>query len=275
MDAIEPWDLRDPAASLERFRKIARDAATDVDKAFALTQVARALGLQGDCAEARAILSQADLLLPATGTHRAQYWIELGRIEREDGRTVEALSSFQQSFELATEAEDEYLAIDAAHMIAIVAPKETQIERAHFALSLARRASDEKTRRWIGSIANNLGWTYMESGRPLDAVTCFREALSVRLSQKEPTPIRLARYALGSALRGSGEINEAIQVLTEALAMGGSIGFIEEELAECLFSIGKTMESKPLFRAAYDKLKAAGLGERDPERLSRLRERSL
>jgi hypothetical protein len=65
-------------------------------------------------------------------------------------------------------------------------------------------------------------------------------------------------------------------VLNEALAMGGSIGFIEEELAECLFSLGKTVQAKPLFQAAYNKLKAnTNLGEREPERLSRLLERSL
>jgi tetratricopeptide (TPR) repeat protein len=254
---------------------IARDAAIDLDKASALTQIARTLGLQANSGEARAVLAEADLLLSATGQHRAQYWIELGRIEREEGHAVEALSCFQRSFELATEASDEYLAVDAAHMIAIVAPQETQIERGHFALSLARKASDEKTRGWIGSIVNNLGYTYMELGQPHDAVNCFREALSIRLSQKEETPIRLGRYALGSALRATGEINEAIQVLSEALATGGSIGFIEEELAECLSSIGKTIESKPLFRAAYDKLGAGGLGERDPERLAQLLARSL
>jgi hypothetical protein len=65
-------------------------------------------------------------------------------------------------------------------------------------------------------------------------------------------------------------------MLNEALAMGGSIGFIEEELAECLFSLGRTAQAKPLFQAAHNKLKAnTNLGEREPERLSRLLKRSL
>ncbi len=247
-----------------------------MDKAFALTQKARALGVQGHFVEARASLAEADQLLPAGGKQRAQYWIELGRLENGEHNPVEALSCFKKGLALATAAHDEYLMVDAAHMIAVVVPKETQPESGEFALSLARNASDEKTRQWAGPIANNLGWTYMELGQPENAVKYFSESLAYRLTQKEPTPVRLARYALGCALRGSHHFDEAVLVLNEALAMGGSSGFIEEELAECLFSLGKTVQAKPLFQAAYNKLKAnTNLGEREPERLSRLLERSL
>jgi tetratricopeptide (TPR) repeat protein len=276
MSSFDLWDSGDPVASLERFRRDVCAAAVDVDKAFALTQVARALSLQGQFVEARAALAEADQLLPASGKHRAQYWIELGRIENNEHNPVQALSCFQKSLTLATDAHAEYLMVDAAHMIAIVVPKEKQPASGEFALALARQAAEEKTRHWIGPVANNLGWTYMESGQPENAVECFRESLGYRLTQKEHTPVRLARYALGCALRGARHFDEAVLVLNEALAMGGSIGFIEEELAECLFSLGKTAQAKPLFQAAYNKLKAnTNLGEREPERLSRLLARSL
>jgi tetratricopeptide (TPR) repeat protein len=276
MNLFDHWDFGDPVASLERFRHVAREATNDADKALALTQVARALGLQDRFMEARAALAEADLLLPASGRERAQYWIELGRVMNSEHNPAAALSCFQQSLALATDAHDEYLSVDAAHMIAIVVAKEKQPECGEFALSLARNASDKRTRHWIGPISNNLGWTYMELGQYEDAIRCFRESLAYRLTQKEDTPIRLARYALGCALRASSCFDEAVRVLNEALAMGGSIGFIEEELAECLSSLGNTAQAKPLFRIAYDKLKAnTDLGEREPERLSRLLERSL
>jgi tetratricopeptide (TPR) repeat protein len=275
MDPLDLWDFNDPAASLKRFRQLERDAIEESDKAFALTQVARALGLQGNYAEGRACLAEADRLLPALGKQRAQYWLELGRIENDEDNLSGALSCFQKSVALASNAHAEYQMVDAAHMIAIVVPKEKQPERAEFALSLARKASNEKTRYWIGPIANNLGWTYMELGQPEKAVASFREALACRLAQKDQTPIRRARYALGCALRSSRQLDEAGVVLNEALEMGGSIGFIEEELAECLFLLGKTEQSKLLYQTAYDKLRTnTDLGKRAPERLSRLLQRS-
>jgi tetratricopeptide (TPR) repeat protein len=113
----------------------------------------------------------------------------------------------------------------------------------------------------------------MESGQPEKAIPYFRESLAFRLPQNEATPIRLARYALGCALRASRHLDEAVLVLKEALAMGGSIGFVEEGLAECLFSLGQTAEARPLFQQAYDKLKSnTDLREREPERLARLLE---
>ena len=273
VNIFDLWDSDDPAVSLERFLRNARESTDDPAKAFALTQAARAFGFQGRPLEARAVLAEADLLLPVDGNQRAQYWMELGRIENREKNSIAALSCFQKSLALAS---DEYLMVDAAHMIAVVVPKEERPERGLFALSLARRASDEKARYWIGPISNNLGWTYMELGKPEKAVDYFRESLVCRLTQKDEKPIRLARYALGRALRASGHCNEAIVVLNEALAMGGSIGFIEEELAECLSSLGQTVEARPLFLIAYNKLKAnTDLGEREPERLSRLLERSV
>ena len=276
MNLFDLWDFGDPVASCERFRQAARDAIENTDRALALTQVARALGLQGRFVDARSALAEADLLLPADGKQRAQYWIELGRIENDEHNPVEALSCCQRSLALATDARDEYLMVDAAHMIAIVVPMEKRPESAEFALSLARTASDERTRHWIGTISNNLGWTYMELGQPENAVQCFRESLAHRLDQREPTPIRLARYALGCAQRASHHLEEAVVVLNEALAMGGSIGYIEEELAECLLSLGQADRAKPLFQAAYGKLKAnTDLAERDPKRLALLLEKSL
>ena len=275
MKLLDFWDFDDPAASLARFRQAVREVTDDASKALALTQVARAFGLQHRFADARAALAEADALLPVTGKQRAQYWIELGRVENDDRNPADALSCFQKSLALAAEAQDEYLAVDAAHMIAVVVPKEERPARAGFALSLARNASDERARHWVGAISNNLGWTYMESGQPEDAVKCFAESLACRLAQSEPTPIRLARYGLGCALRASHRFEEAVLVLNEALAMGGSIGYIEEELAECLLSLGQTAQAKSLFKTAYDKLRAnTDLAERTPERLSRLLEKS-
>jgi tetratricopeptide (TPR) repeat protein len=162
MNLFDLWDFGDPAASLERFRPGLREAPDHTDKALALTQVARALGLRGRFVDARAALAEADPLLPVGGKERAQYWVELGRIENDEHNAGEALSCFQKSLALATDAPDEYLMVDAAHIIAIVVPMGERPEKGDFALWLARKSSDQRTRHWIGTISNNLGWTYME-----------------------------------------------------------------------------------------------------------------
>jgi hypothetical protein len=109
MNPFELWDFHDPEGSLKRLRQCAGYATTDIDRALALTQVARASGLLEEFAEARAVLSEADRLLPAGGSARAQYWLELGRLENDEHNLTEALSCFQQSIALATDAGDEYL----------------------------------------------------------------------------------------------------------------------------------------------------------------------
>lgn len=270
------WDFGDPSASEERFREAAEAAASDEERALALTQIARAQGLQGRFEAARETLAAADQLLVDESLARAQYWIELGRVENSCGNGAAGMPHFARCMAMAQALGGEYLAVDAAHMLAIAAPLEAQPTYAEQALRLARASVDERARRWIGPITNNLGWSCIELGQPERALSYFRESLEFRLTQGAEAPIRVARYTVGHALRVLGRFDEALAELRHAEAIGGSVGYVEEEIAECLAALGHDEEARQYFAKAYTMLKAqTDLETSEPDRLERIKERAL
>ncbi len=269
------WDFGDPAASEVRFAAAVAEAVVDEEKGLALTQLARALGLQGKFDRARATLAEADAIIVSESVARAQYWIELGRVENSSGNPSGAMPHFARSLAMAQALRDEYLTADAAHMLAISAPPDSQPTYAEQALRLARASTDERARRWMGPILNNLGWTYMDTKQPEKALPCFRESLEFRLTQGAEAPIRVARYTVGCALRALGRCDEALAELKRAEAMGGSAGYIEEEMAECYAELGHEGEAKRYFASAFEKLSTmTDMAKSEPERLERIRARA-
>ena len=275
-NVFDLWDFGDPAASEERFRDAADGATNDEVEGLALTQLARAQGLQNKFDEARATLEIAKNLIGDGGTvAKAQYWLELGRIENSSGNAAAAMPHFANAMLLADALGEAYATLDAAHMLAIAAPLEEQPMYGESALEMLNASSDERAKRWVGPIVNNLGWAYMNLKQPAKALPCFRQSLEFRISQGTETPIRIARYALGCVLRAVGENDEALSVLHEALGMGGSVGYIEEEIGECLCALGREEEARPFFAQAHTKLSSkTDLSESDPARLARLLDRA-
>jgi hypothetical protein len=78
------WDFDDPAGSEQRFRALAEEADEPV-ASRALTQVARALGLQERYADGHAVL---DGLSPTDADTRVRVALERGRLLRSSGDGV-------------------------------------------------------------------------------------------------------------------------------------------------------------------------------------------
>jgi tetratricopeptide (TPR) repeat protein len=276
MNIFDLWDFGDAAASEERFREAADEAADDEAEGLALTQLARAQGLQGKFEQARESLAHAKRLIGDEGSAAdVQYFLELGRVENSSGNAPAAMPHFAEALRLAQALNADYAALDAAHMVAIASPPELQVKNGLKALELARACKDDKAKRWIGPIVNNLGWSYMDLNQPAEALPYFRESLEFRITQGTEAPIRMARYSLGCVLRTLGELQEALAVQREALAMGGSVGYIEEEIGECLFALGQPEEARSFFAEAHAKLSAnTDLATSEPERMARILQRS-
>ena len=68
-----------------------------------------------------------------------------------------------------------FLEIDALHMLAI-ADRARARERAAEAIDRALAAPDDRTRRWLVSLYNNLGCSYSEAGDLDQALAAFLQA---------------------------------------------------------------------------------------------------
>ena len=73
---------------------------------------------------------------------------------------MESRAPFVEAFNLAHEHGEDFLAVDAAHMMGIVEDAGDQLGWNLTALEMARGSADERAAGWQGYLYNNLGWTY-------------------------------------------------------------------------------------------------------------------
>jgi tetratricopeptide (TPR) repeat protein len=187
------WNFDDPAGSEARFRAAAVDESYDADERAELTtQLGRAIGLQGRFEEADALLDAVDADEP---TVAVRVLLERGRVLNSSGHPEMAVPLFEQAAELADYLVEEFLAVDALHMLAIAdsAHAETWTRSA---LEYASTVHDERTKRWVVSLHNNLGWTLHDAGRCTEAMVEFQLAEQWADRIGTPRQQELAREAI-------------------------------------------------------------------------------
>lgn len=268
------WNFGDPAASEQLFRAEAAQRR-GAERAEVMTQVARAQGLQRQFDAAAATLDDVEAAGEWPAFVLVRLLLERGRVLNSSGRAAEARPLFERACELAARSEEDDLAVDAAHMIAIVAGDDEAMEWNLKALSMAEASSCHRARRWAGSLHNNIGWTLHGMKRYDEALAHFEAALAARVEQKEDELIRVARWCIARCLRSLRRLDEALVVQRELLRehelRGTADGYVCEELGECLHELGRTEEARPWFAKAHETLSAdPWLAEREPERIERL-----
>ena len=187
------WDFDDPALSEDRFRAAVSEDRYDADERAELTtQLGRAIGLQGRYEEADALLDAIDGDEP---TVAVRVLLERGRLLNTSGHPQMAVPLFEQAAELADHLGEEFLAVDALHMLAIAdsAHAETWTRSA---LEYASTVHDERTKRWIVALHNNLGWTLHDAGRCTEAKVEFQLAEQWAGRVGTPRQQELAREAI-------------------------------------------------------------------------------
>jgi tetratricopeptide (TPR) repeat protein len=272
------WDFDDPAASESRFLRAAGEASTDGQRDILLTQVARALGLQAKYSEGIEIL---DSILNSEATASVEVEVrtrlERGRILNTRGDRDDARPEFEAAFEGASAAALESLAVDALHMIAIVAPPDEQMALNQRAIAIAEAATDPRARGWLPSLYNNTGWTHFDAGNLDEALQLFELALVERLKVGKPREIGIARWAVARTFRAQGRIEEALAAQRELARFNAETEFddpyVEEELGECLLALGRSDEARPHFARAAQGISAdAWMLANEHERVARLQE---
>ena len=184
--------------------------------------------------------------------------------------------SFREAWDLARAVGDDGLAVDAAHMLGIVEPADEGAAWNERAMELARASLDPAARRWVGSLASNMGWARHEVGDFDGAIELFRLARDEWLADGRVSRARIARWSIARCLRSQtdfqGALAEQQALLAELEELGETDGYVLEEIAECLLALGRSDEARPFFAAAYAELSGdLNLRADEPERLERLR----
>jgi tetratricopeptide (TPR) repeat protein len=274
------WDFGDPGSSEARFRGVVRQLRGPTDlslSAEALSQMARAQALQRKFRAAHHTLDRLVPLLPQLSARaRVRYHLERGRVLNSGGAPRKALTLFLRAWRMARRAGEDRLAVDAAHMVAIVKAGAAQRTWNAKALELAERSRDPAARRWRASLLNNLGWSWFESGDFPAALREFRRALRYRQQQKVAAETRIARWCVAKTLRRLGRTEDALRIQRRLLAewrrARGKDGYVFEELGECLLTLGRPREARRFFRAAFAELSQdPWLVSHEPRRVQRLR----
>ena len=274
------WDFDDPALSERRFLALLPRARAERDGALlaeALTQLARARGLQGRFDDADSTLEEAEASLRRDDERsRVRLLLERGRVANSARREGRGKSQFAEAWERARAAGEDGLAVDAAHMLGVVEPGAEGVRWNERAMELAVTSGDPSARRWVASLANNTGWARHEAGAHDEALALFELALAERERRGSPTQVRIARWCVARCLRSLGRVDEALtrqRALAAELEAAGAVdGYVDEEIGECLLALDRGDAARPFFARAHDELsKDPGLQADDPERLERLR----
>jgi tetratricopeptide (TPR) repeat protein len=274
------WDYNDPAATERAFRDLLPFAERAGDQAYhiqLLTQIARAEGLQHNFDAAHRTLDDAERrLADSDGRPRIRYLLERGRVLNSSKHPDQAQPLFLAAWELGRAQQEDFYAVDAAHMLAIIAPPDQQLAWNRAALALAEQSPDPRARKWLGSLYNNIGWTEHDVGQYQPALETFQKALQCRLSQGSAPEIRIARWCIARTLRSLSRYEDALAIqralLDELAGSQATDGFVHEELAECMLALGQAESARSHFALAYAALvQDRWLAENEPARIERLK----
>ena len=229
-DPTPLWDFDDPAGSEQRLREAA-DIAEGADRLVLLTQVARALGLQGRYDEGHALLD--DLAL-SDDEVAARVSLERGRLLLSAGDPEVARAHFDAAERSAAEARLDVLRIDAIHMQAIAAEPADRLATNERALEIVARSTDPAARNWDASLLHNIGMVHAEADDFATALAVFEQALAARERQGDPEGIRVARWMVAWALRNLGHTADALtmqrEIKADLDAAGRTDPHVDEEL---------------------------------------------
>lgn len=275
LDIEAIWNYDDPDGSERRFRAALEDASDPDERAEIETQIARTMSLRRRFDDAHTLLDALEPRLDGLGLRpRVRYLLERGRTFNSSQNASQARALFEEAYALGLAAHEEFLAADAAHMIAIASSGDEAISWNLRTIELAKSAADPRAKKWIASAGNNLGWSYHDLGRYEEALEQFQAALEAR--QGGPIEnILIARWCVARAYRSLGRLDEALALQLELAEEREKLEkpgeYVFEEIAECLYALGRTEESRPYFARAHEMLsKDPWLVADEPARLERL-----
>ncbi len=275
------WDYNNPQKTEVTFRELlpkAKESNQTEYYAELLTQLARTQSLQRKFDEAHQILDSAlEVITDEMVVPQIRYHLERGRTYNSSGNKPVASEQFLLAFNLSLDNNQDYYAVDAAHMLGISEQAEQSLAWNVKAIELAEKSTDSRTNGWLGPLYNNTGWTFHDMGNHHKALDLFEKSLDWRKDRNDPKGKFIARWTIGRAYRSLNRIEDALNTQQELLAEieegnAEPDGFVYEELAECLLIQGNEEGAKRYFAQAYELLSnLQWLQATEPERVERLK----
>jgi len=280
-DFDKQWDYSDPAITELKFLEILAEVEFGEHPEYYLelqTQIARTLGLQQKFEEAHALLDKVeDGLSPLYPVATIRYNLERGRVLNSSGKSGQSKSFFLAAWELGKNSNSDFYAVDAAHMLGIVMEPAEQLAWNKKALTLAESSMDSRTKGWLGSLYNNIGWTYHDLGNYEQALVIFQKAQRWRQMNRQVREIQIADWTVARTHRSLGNIDLALEMqlnLEKEIAESGDVedGYVFEEIGECLLLKNEAKQAAPYFLKAWTILaQDPWLQKNESKRLSRLK----
>lgn len=272
------WDYTHPDQTETRFLAVLKQIPqNDFMRLELLTQIARAQGLQGKFTKAHKTLDQVKQRLSHNPSRASiRYLLERGRVFNSSKKPDKAAPLFEEALNVAKRLHEDFYAVDAIHMLAIVAPPADSLRLNLQALELAESSPQEKARSWLGSLYNNIGWTYHNTGNFKSALRIFKKAEAFRIKHGTEERRRIATWCVARTLRSLNRIEEALSIQMklekEFELTGETDGYVFEEIGECLLILKREKEARPYFAKAYAVLSQDGfLAEQESGRIARLK----
>ena len=200
-----------------------------------------------------------------------------GRYEWKDNDLAAARKTFDEMYVFCNTNALWARAVDAAHMIAIVAESpDEQIEWGKRGIEAAEAGGVEN---WLGQLWNNLGATYYDLAKYDSALACFEKARDYHWRFSDETSKLFADYHVGMAYRALGKLDDAASWLRPVLAWAERLGNRSavaqtcEDLSEIEIAKGNKAEGLQLLRRARDEYQEAGFDQSWPEAWQQLNDR--
>ncbi len=241
----------------------------------ALTQLARAQGLQGRLDEAQTTLDQVrDVLSDQPPSLSLRYSLERGRLWQAAGDRKKAWRWFHGAYVQATQQQHDFFAIDAMHMLATV-DERSALDWHHKAINTAEKSRDPRSQYWLGMLYNNLGWIFYDRKDYPQALEYLQRAQAWHEARKTGKPLLLARWSVAKLHRVMGQSETALTIqlaLEKAWRQTGEEdGYVYEEIGENMLALGKDQEARHYFNRAFLVLaKDQWLVKNQAERLRRM-----
>lgn len=225
LDVREYWNFGDPVATRAVFESLLPTLADRAEQLDVHAQIARTYSLSGANQECLDYLKPVwDEGLALGGRAAASSMIEAARAYRGLGMLEKA----RQGFEDVSLNGPEDLRVDALHMLAIISEGHQRTTYNQQAIALARTSKDDWTRRWIGSLYNNMGWTHFDAGELEEALEYFESGLLARYEFGQEERVREAKWCIGHTLCKMGRIQDARELAGAEMSDEEVVRFFSE-----------------------------------------------